>query len=116
MLGSADSHLFDEMTITQSEWAAVRSANGVLDVRRLAPTYIFEMYLSYLSTSHVQIFLSSTLMMEGDSPTGARVLPEYRRMKKALQKMEQETQYKSLHKMIGVMLKKLKVYHQEALN
>lgn len=36
MLGSADSHLFDEMTITQSEWAAVRDSNAVLDVRILA--------------------------------------------------------------------------------
>lgn len=32
MLGSADSHFFDEMCITQSEWAAVRASNGVLDV------------------------------------------------------------------------------------
>ena len=54
-------------------------------------------------------------MMEGDSPTGARVLSEYRRMEKVLQKMEVETRYQSLHKMIGVMLKKISVYHQEAL-
>lgn len=33
MLGGVDAHLFDEMCITQSEWAAVRASNSVLDVR-----------------------------------------------------------------------------------
>lgn len=55
-------------------------------------------------------------MMEGDSPTGARVLSEYRRLENILLKMEAETQYRSLHKMIGVMRKKLAVYHNEALS
>lgn len=54
--------------------------------------------------------------MEGDHPSGARVLSEYRRLERSLQKMEEETHYQSLHKMIGVMLRKLAVYQKEALN
>ena len=32
MLSSADAHLFNEMCISQSQWAAVRAANEVLAV------------------------------------------------------------------------------------
>lgn len=118
MLSSADAHLFNEMCIAQSQWAAVREANEVLVVT-FFPTEIntIASFYQYVDAqfNFSYVFLKATLKMECEGPTSTLALPEYWCVIHRAKEMKNCTHYKSLDKMIGVMINNLSGYQTEAL-
>lgn len=67
-----------------------------------------------LTTVYSQVFRLSTKRMEGNTPSGSFLLPEYLRVHETLSNLLKETTFPSLQQMIKTMLSQLEKYQAEA--